>query len=564
MGLALTIITLVIALAIAWRFLGSYMAAVFDGRVHFLAWAERPVYRVLGTSPEQEQSWKRYAGSLIIFSAISMAVTYLIIRIQGSLPLNPQNLGAVKPALSLNTAASFTTNTNWQNYGGETTMSYFSQIGALTFQQFVSPAVGIAVAIVLVRGFSRRNSPTIGNFWVDITRCVLYILVPIAFVAGLVFVGQGAVQTLAGTASFHNSLNGVTQTIARGPIGFMEAIKQLGTNGGGFLNANSATSFENPTALTNWLSIFLLLCIPFALTYTFGKMVGSIRHGAALLAAMALIFGVWVGFTSYAEHQGNPAVVAAGVTQTSTGNTVGKEVRFGDTSTALFGVASTNTSTGSASGSYDSFNPIGGFGLLTGMMLGEVTPGGTGSGLYTILIYAILAVFIGGLMIGRTPEYLGKKIQAKEVKLAGLGSLVMPMIVLIFTGVAVSIHAGQVAPLNAGPHGFTEILYALTSQGNNNGSAFAGLTGNTAFYNIIGAIDMLLGRFAIIIPALALSGVLAAKNVVPAGLGTFRTDNGMFVGLTIGVIIIIGGLTFFPAVSLGPIVEQLSHGKFFP
>ncbi len=564
MGLALTIITLVIALAIAWRFLGSYMAAVFDGRVHFLAWAERPVYRVLGTSPEQEQSWKRYAGSLIIFSAISMAVTYLIIRIQGSLPLNPQNLGAVKPALSLNTAASFTTNTNWQNYGGETTMSYFSQIGALTFQQFVSPAVGIAVAIALVRGFSRRNSPTIGNFWVDITRCLLYILVPIAFVAGLVFVGQGAVQTLAGTASFHNSLNGVTQTIARGPIGFMEAIKQLGTNGGGFLNANSATSFENPTALTNWLSIFLLLCIPFALTYTFGKMVGSIRHGAALLAAMALIFGVWVGFTSYAEHQGNPAVVAAGVTQTSTGNTVGKEVRFGDTSTALFGVASTNTSTGSASGSYDSFNPIGGFGLLTGMMLGEVTPGGTGSGLYTILIYAILAVFIGGLMIGRTPEYLGKKIQAKEVKLAGLGSLVMPMIVLIFTGVAVSIHAGQVAPLNAGPHGFTEILYALTSQGNNNGSAFAGLTGNTAFYNIIGAIDMLLGRFAIIIPALALSGVLAAKNVVPAGLGTFRTDNGMFVGLTIGVIIIIGGLTFFPAVSLGPIVEQLSHGKFFP
>jgi K+-transporting ATPase ATPase A chain len=563
MSFALTIVTLVIALGLTWRFLGSYMAAVFDGRVHYLGWAERPVYWLLATKPEQEQTWKRYAGSMVIFSAVSIGITYLIIRIQGSLPLNPQHMGAVKPALSFNTASSFVTNTNWQNYGGETTMSYFSQIGALTVQQFVSPAVGIAVAIVLVRGFSRRNSPTIGNFWVDITRCMLYILLPIAFVFGIIFVGQGAVQTLAGTATFHDSLNGVTQTIARGPIGFMESIKQLGTNGGGFLNANSATTFEDPTGLTAWLSIYLLLAIPFALTYTFGKMVGSVRHGAALLGAMVIIFGVWVGFTSYGEHTANPAVVAAGVTQTSTGNTEGKEVRFGDTTTALFGVASTNTSTGSANASYDSFTPVGGLGLLTGMMLGEVTPGGTGSGLYTILIYAIIAVFIGGLMIGRTPEYLGKKIQAKEVKLAGLGSLVMPMIVLIFTGIAVSIHAGQAGPLNAGPHGFTEILYGLTSQGNNNGSAFGGLTGNTAFYNIVGAIDMLLGRFAIMIPALALGGVLAAKNVVPTSLGTFRTDNGMFVGLTIGVILIIGGLTFFPAVSIGPVVEQLTHGKFF-
>jgi K+-transporting ATPase ATPase A chain len=392
---------------------------------------------------------------------------------------------------------------------------------------------------------------------------MLYILVPMAFVAGIIFVGQGAVQTLAGPVSIHDSLTGVTQTIPRGPIGFMEAIKQLGTNGGGFLNANSATTFENPTGLTNWLSIYLLLCIPFALTYTFGKMVGSIRHGAALLAAMVIIFGSWVAFTSVAEHQGNPAVVAAGVTQTTTGNTEGKEVRFGDTTTALFGVASTNTSTGSADASYDSFTPVGGLGLLTGMMLGEVTPGGTGSGLYTILIYAVIAVFIGGLMIGRTPEYLGKKIQAKEVKLAGLGALVMPLVVLIITAVAVSIHAGRAGPLNSGPHGFTEILYGLTSQGNNNGSAFGGLTGNTAFYNVIGAVDMLIGRFGIMIPALALGGALAAKNVVPVSLGTFRTDNGMFVGLTIGVIIIIGGLTFFPAIALGPIVEQLSHGKFF-
>ena len=309
----------------------------------------------------------------------------------------------------------------------------------------LSPVIGIAVAIGLVRGFSRRNSPTIGNFWVDMTRGLLYIVFPIAFLAGIVFVGQGAVQTLAGTVSIHDALNGVTQTIPRGPIGFMEAIKQLGNNGGGFLNANSATTFENPTGLTNWLSIYLLLAIPFALTYTFGKMVGSIRHGAALLAAMVIIFGVWVGGATYYEHQNNPAVAAAGVTST-VGNTVGHEVRFGDTSTALFGVSSTSTSTGSADASYDPFTPMGGFFLISGMMLGEVTPGGAGSGLYTILIYAIIAVFIGGLMIGRTPEYLGKKIQAKEVKLAGLGALVMPLIVLIFTAIAVSIHAGRAGP----------------------------------------------------------------------------------------------------------------------
>ena len=562
MGIALTLVTLVVALGLTWRYLGSYMAAVFEGRVHFLRWAERPVYRLLGTSPDQEQTWQRYAGALVIFSAVSIAFTYVIIRIQGSLPLNPQHLGQVPQALSFNTASSFVTNTNWQNYGGETTMSYFSQMGALMVQQFVTPAVGIAVAIALVRGFSRRNSPTIGNFWVDITRCMLYILLPIAFVAGIIFVGQGAVQTLAGPTTIHNVLNGVTQTIALGPIAFMEAIKQLGTNGGGFLNANSATPFENPTGLTNWLSIYLLLAIPFALTYTFGKMVGSVRHGAALLAAMVIIFGVWMGGVVYAEHGQNPAVAVAGVHST-VGNTVGKESRFGDTTSAAFGVASTSTSTGSADSSYDSFTPMGGFFLLTGMMLGEVTPGGTGSGLYTILIYAIIAVFIGGLMIGRTPEYLGKKIQAREVKLAGLGALVMPIIVLILTAIAVSIHAGRAGPLNSGPHGFSEILYALTSQGNNNGSAFAGLTGNTSFYNIIGGIDMLIGRFGIMIPALALGGALAAKNVVPASLGTFRTDNTMFVGLTIGVIVIIGGLTFFPAVSLGPIVEQLSHGKFF-
>jgi K+-transporting ATPase ATPase A chain len=538
------------------------MAGVFDGRIHYLGFVERPIYRMLGTSPSQEQTWKRYAGALVIFSGVSIAVTYFLLRVQGSLPLNPQHLGAVGPALSWNTAVSFATNTNWQNYGGETTMSYFSQMGALTVQQFVSPAVGIVAAIILVRGFARKSFATIGNFWVDLTRCLFYILLPLAFLGGIIFVGEGAVMTLAGTATIHDVLNNVTQVIARGPIGFMEAIKQLGTNGGGFLDANSATPFENPTGLTNFLSIILLLSIPVSLTYTFGKMVGSVRHGVALLATMAILFGAWTGFTSFAEHQNNPAIAAAGVHST-VGNMEGKEVRFGDTSTALFGVASTQTSTGSADAAYDSFTPIGGLGLLTGMMMGEVTPGGTGTGLYTLLLYAIIAVFIGGLMIGRTPEYLGKKIQAREVKLAGLGALVMPMIVLILTGLAVSLAVGRAGPLNAGPHGFTEILYALTSQGNNNGSAFGGLTGNTGFYNVIGGIDMLVGRFAILIPVLALGGSLAAKGTVPESLGTFRTDNGMFVGLVIGVILIIGALTFFPALALGPIVEQLSHMRFF-
>ncbi len=562
MGFFWTIVALIVTLGLAWRFLGSYMAAVFEGRVTYLAWLERPFYRVLGTGPDNEQSWQRYAGSTVVFSGVLLAVGYFFLRIQGSLPLNPQHFGAVGPALSFNTTVSFLTNTNWQNYGGETTMSYFSQIGVLTVEQFVSAAVGIAAAIALTRGFSRRNSPTIGNFWVDITRCMLYILLPISFLAGLVLVGEGAVQTLAGPATIHDSLNGVTQSIARGPAGFMASIMQLGTNGGGFFNVDLAHPLENPTGVTNFVFIWLTLSIPFALTYTFGKMVRSVRHGAALLAAMVVIFGAWVGFSSFAEHQNNPVVAAAGIHST-VGNMEGKEVRFGDTSSALFNISMTQTSDGAVDSATDSYTPMGGFGTLTGMMLGEVTPGGTGSGLYTILIYAIIAVFIGGLMIGRTPEYLGKKIQAREVKLAGLGALVMPIAVLVVTAIAVSVHAGRAGPLNAGPHGFSEILYALTSQGNNNGSAMAGLTGNTPFYNVIGAVDMLVGRFGILIPALALGGSLAAKNVVPASLGTFRTDNGMFVGLTIGVIIIIGGLTFFPAVSLGPIVEQLSHGKFF-
>ena len=558
-----TLVALVVVLGLAWRFLGSYMAAVFEGRVHWLGFIERPVYWALGTSPEQEQSWKRYAGSLVVFYDVSILITYLIFRTQGSLPLNPQHLVAVSPALSWNTATSFVTNTNWQNYDGESTMTYMSQMAALTVQQFVSMAVGVAVAIALVRGFARRNSPTIGNFWVDITRCLLYIELPIAFVFGLIFVGQGAVQTLSGPVHIHDILNNMTQVIALGPVGFMEVIKELGTNGGGFFNANGAHPFENPTGLTNFISIVLLLCVGFSLTYTFGKMVGSIRQGVALLAAMVILFSAWVGFSSYSEHVGNPAVAAAGIKSQPTGNMEGKEARFGGTQSALYDIASTQTSTGSVDGSNDSYTAMGGFGLITGMMLGEVSPGGDGSGLYTILIYAIIAVFIGGLMIGRTPEYIRKKIQAKEVKLAGLGALVMPIIVLILAGIAVSVAEGRAGPLNGGPHGFTEILYALVSQANNNGSAFAGLTGNTQFYNVIGSIDMLVGRFGIMIPALALAGSLAKKGAVAESLGTFRTDNGMFVGLVIGVILIIGGLTFFPAVSLGPIVEQLIHSKFF-
>jgi potassium-transporting ATPase potassium-binding subunit len=563
MTFAWTIVALVVCLAIAWRFLGSYMAAVFDGRVRWLSRLERPIYRLVGVNPESEQSWRQYATSLIIFSAAALLVTYLIFRLQGVLPFNPQHLGAVSPALAWNTSVSFVTNTNWQAYSGETTMSYLSQMGALAVQNFVSAAVGIAVAVALIRGFARKGAKSIGNFWVDIVRCTLYILLPIAFVAAIIFMGQGALQTLAGPVHIHDALSGVSQTIPRGPVASQEAIKQLGTNGGGFFNANGADTFENPTGLTNFLSILLILCIPVGLTYTFGKMCGSVRQGAAILGVMAILFGSWLAIASVSEHQSNPAVAAAGLTHQPTGNMEGKEVRFGDTSSALYATASTQTSTGSVDSAEDSYTPMGGFAVLTGMMLGEVSPGGVGSGLYTILLFAIITVFIGGLMVGRTPEYLGKKIQAREVKLAAMGVLVMPIVVLILTAIAVSVHAGRIGPLNAGPHGFSEILYDFTSVTNNNGSAFAGISANTAFYNVINTFGLLLGRFAIMVPVLALAGSLASKKTVASSAGTFRTDQPMFVGLTVGVVLIVGALTFFPAVSLGPIVEQFSHGKFF-
>jgi K+-transporting ATPase ATPase A chain len=563
MGFTWTIVAMVVVMAIAWRFLGAYMVSVYENRTRWLSFLERPIYRVIGVDPEAEQSWQRYGASVIVFSGVILLIGYVLLRLQGHLPLNPQHLPDVSPALSWNTIVSFVTNTNWQSYSGESTMSYLSQMGTLALQNFLSASVGIAVAVTLIRGFSRKGSKTIGNFWVDLVRGTLYILLPIAFIFAIVFMAQGAIQTLSGPAHIHDALNGMKQTIPRGPVASQETIKQLGTNGGGFFNANGAMPFENPTGLTNFLSMALILCIPISLTYVFGKMVGHLRQGVAVLGVMVIIFGSWLAIGATAEHQTNPAITAAGVTHQPTGNMEGKEVRFGDTSSAFYNITSTQTSTGSVDSANDSYTPMGGFAVLTGMMLGEVSPGGVGSGLYTILLFAIITVFIGGLMVGRTPEYLGKKIQAREVKLATLGVLVMPITVLVLAAIAASIHAGRVGPLNAGPHGFSEILYTFTSVTNNNGSAFAGLSSNTAFYNITETVGLLLGRFAIIVPVLAMAGTLAAKSVVPASSGTFRTDTPMFIGLLIGVILIVGALTFFPAVALGPIAEQFSHGKFF-
>ncbi len=563
MAFTVEIAILVGALALTWRYFGSYMAAVYEGRVHFLRWLERPIYRMLSVSESSEQSWRRYLFSLLVFSAVSVAVTFAILVTQGYLPLNPQHLGNVTPALAFNTAVSFVTNTDWQNYAGETTMSYLSQMGALAVQNFVSASVGIAVAIAMVRGFSRKGASSIGNFWVDTVRGILYILLPVSVVMTVVFVWQGAPQTFLGPASVHNVLNGVSQVIPRGPVASQEVIKQFGTNGGGFFNANGAHPYENPTGLTNILSIYLILTIPVALTYTFGKMVGSIREGVGILVAMLALFAATFAFTLVAENGGNPAVAAGGITAVHHGNMVGKEARFGTGNSVLYNVTSTETSTGSVNSSADSYTAVGGLGMMAGMMYGEVSPGGVGSGLYTMLIFAVLTVFISGLMVGRTPEYLRKKIQRTEILWASIGVLVMPITVLILTAVTVAIPAGRAATLNAGPHGFSEILYAFTSQGNNNGSAFAGLSSNTDFFNIAGAVAMLLGRFGVMVPVLALSGSLAQKEEVPVTAGTFRTATPMFTGLLVGVILLVGALNFFPAVALGPVAEALVHGRFF-
>jgi potassium-transporting ATPase potassium-binding subunit len=557
-----TLIVLVAVLGVGWRFLGSYMEAVYDGRVTWMRWLERPIYRTLRTHPEDEQHWTRYGGSLIVFSGLSLLITYAILRLQGHLGVNPQHLGAVPPALSFNTAVSFVSNTSWQAYAGESTLSYLSQSGAIMVAQFTSAAVGMAVAITLIRGLARSGSDTIGNFWVDLVRGSLYVLVPIAFVTGLIFAAQGAVETFAGPASIHDTLNGVTQVLPRGPSASMDAIKQLSSDGGGLFATSGAHPFENPTGLTNLLSIILMMVIPVAFTYTFGKMVRSLRQGVTILLVMGALFASWLTFTAAYEHQGNAAVTAAGIHQ-SAPNMEGKEVRFGNTSSVLYDIAGTQTSSGATNSSLDSFTPVGGFGALSGMMLGEVSPGGVGSGLFSILAFAIITVFIAGLMVGRTPEYLGKQIRAREMKLSGLAVLVMPITVLILAAIAVSVHAGRAGPLNAGPHGFSEILYTFTSEVNTNGSAFGGIGANSTFYNVMGSIAMLVGRYGAIVPTLALAGVLARSRTLAHSPGQMRTDTPIFGGLLAGVILIVGGLAFLPAVSLGPIVEQLQHGKLF-
>jgi K+-transporting ATPase ATPase A chain len=560
---------LVVAILLS-RPLGGYIAKVMEGERTILSPVLRPVergiYRLMLIDETIEQRWTAYAVSVIVFSFVCIVALYVQQRLQSGLPLNQGGLPAVSPDLAYNTAVSFDTNTNWQNYAGESTMTYLTQMAGLAVRNFVSAAAGIAVAIALTRGLVRRSSATIGNFWVDLTRSTLYILLPIAFVAALVLVSQGVVQTFSGSIDAA-TLQGAHQAISVGPVASQEAIKELGTNGGGFFNANSSHPFENPNALTNWLEMLLLLLIPFALANTFGRMAGDPRQGRALLAVMVavLVAGAWVSMSS--EVRGNPSIpatVAAHLDQ-GLGNMEGKEVRFGPAASALFATVTTGTSTGAVNAMHDSFLPVGGLVPLFNIELGEITPGGVGSGLYGILVFAILAVFIAGLMVGRTPEFLGKKVEAYEMKMAMLVVLVLAGSILVFTAIAAVAPAGLAGPLNAGPHGFSEILYAYASQTGNNGSAFAGLSGNTLFYNLTGSFAMLLGRYAMIVPILAIAGSMAAKRRVAPSLGTFPTTGPIWVGLLLGVIVIVGALTFFPALALGPIVEQLLNnaGRLF-
>jgi K+-transporting ATPase ATPase A chain len=559
-----------IAVAIGAWFLGLYMVKVFKGERTFMSPVLRPIergtYWLMGVKENEEQTWVRYTFGVLIVSAVSLIFTYLLLRLQSKLPfndfgLNPMGFGPVAPDLAFNTAVSFTTNTNWQNYTGESTMSYLSQMLALVIHNFLSAAVGIAMAVALFRGISSRSLKTIGNFYVDITRATLYILIPLSVVIAFILLSQGVIQSTGSYVVAH-TVEGAQQVIAVGPFASQEAIKDLGNNGGGPFNANSAHPFENPNGFTNQFEIFLELLIPFALCVTFGKMVGRIRQGLAIAAAMAILL---VGFTFtsiIAETQGNPALAAVGVNQANTstsagGNMEGKEVRNGPVYSAMFEATTTGTSTGSVDSSHDSFTPIGGMVALIQMQLGEIDPGGIGAGIYFMLVFAVLSVFIAGLMVGRTPEYLGKKIESKEVRLAALAVLIDVVSILGFTAVSVLTPAGLLGPLNSGAHGFSEILYQFSSATANNGSAFAGLSGNTIYYNTTGASAMWIGRFLEVIPILALAGALAGKKVVPASGGTFATDRPLFAGLLIGVVVIVGALTFFPALALGPILEQL-------
>ncbi len=545
---------------------GGYMTRIFNGERTPLRLVLRPlevgIYKVCGVREDEEQHWVSYAVAMLAFSFAGFVIMYAIQRMQNLLPFNPQGQDAVSPDLAFNTSVSFLTNTNWQSYVPETTMSYLTQMSALTVHNFVSAATGIVLAIVLIRGFARRSARTLGNFWVDLTRCVLYILLPISIVVGLVFIALGMPQNLNAYAEA-TTLEGARQLIAQGPVASQEVIKMLGTNGGGFMNANSSHSFENPSALTNLIQMLLIFSIGGALTNVFGRMVGSQRQGWAVFAIMGVLFLAGVITCYSAESAGNPAFTAFHVDQTAStlqpgGNMEGKEVRFGIANSALFTTVTTDASCGAVNNMHDSLLPIAGMVPMVNIMLGEIIFGGVGSGLYGMLLFVIIAMFVAGLMVGRTPEYLGKKLEAKEVKMAMLAILILPLSILGFTALAVVLPAGTGAMSNAGPHGFSEALYAYTSATGNNGSAFAGISANVPFWNDTLGLAMFIGRFLMIIPMLAVAGSLAQKKIVPVSAGTFPTDSPLFVGLVVGVIAITGGLIYFPAVSLGPIVEHFA------
>jgi potassium-transporting ATPase potassium-binding subunit len=542
------------------RPLGGFMMRVFNGENNLLTPVLKPVervfYRLAGVNETTEQHWTAYAVGMLLFSAAGTLLLYVLQRLQGALPLNPQDMAAVSADLAFNTAVSFATNTNWQNYGGESTMSHLTQMVGLTYQNFISAAVGIVLAVALARGFARASARTIGNFWVDLTRCVLYVLLPMCFVYALFLVWQGVPQTLSGYVDAL-TLEGAKQTIAVGPVASQEAIKMLGTNGGGFFNANSAHPFENPNALTNLAQMLSIFALGAGLTNLFGRMVGDERQGWAILAAMGVLFIAGIAVAYWAEAQGSPALTALGL-DPAAGNLEGKETRFGIALSALFATVTTAASCGAVNAMHSSFTALGGMVPMVNMMLGEIIIGGVGAGLYGMLLFAIIALFVAGLMVGRTPEYLGKKLEAKEVKMTMLAVLCLPLMMLGWTAFAVVLPAGTASMASAGPHGFSEALYAYVSAAANNGSAFGGLSGNTLWYNLTLGVAMLVGRFLVIVPMLAIAGSLAEKRRAAASLGAFPTHDGLFVGLLVGVILIVGGLTFFPALALGPIVEHLA------
>ncbi|MFV0524962.1 MAG: potassium-transporting ATPase subunit KdpA [Acidimicrobiales bacterium] len=558
---------IVLVLAVLVPVTGRYLAAVYGGgrapgdRV--FGPLERGVYRLCGIDTASEQRWTGYLRSLLAFSTVGFVVLYLILRLQGTLPGNPVDLGAVPAALAFNTAVSFVTNTNWQAYGGETTLSYFSQMVGLTVQNFVSAATGMAVAVAIIRGIARARSDTLGNFWVDLTRTVTRILLPMALIGAILLVLTGVIQNLSGH-TVATTLEGVTQQLPGGPAASQVSIKQLGTNGGGFFSVNSAHPFENPSPWSNLIELVMILLIPLSFPVAYGRMVGDRRQGRVLLGVMVGILSVATMVAALAESSGNPALTAAGADQSISagqggGNLEGKEVRLGSATSGFWAAATTNTSSGSVNSMHDSFTPAGGGVALLSMLLGEVSPGGVGVGFMGLFIYALLAVFVAGLMVGRTPEYLGKKIQAAEMKLIVLYLLAVPLVVLTFTAVSVVWSRGQASIQDPGAHGLTEVLYAYGSGGNNNGSAFAGFAADTTWFNGSIGVAMLVGRFFLIIPAVALAGSLAAKPKIPESAGTFPTHGPLFGGLVVGVVLIIAGLTFFPALALGPIVEQLSQ-----